>query len=548
MKIDFYHFIFLFFILFSFDGILAQELSLKLSSKSKDEILILNKIEYQKKHKDTIALYDEIDKISKYLKKLGYFTNTINSVEKKNSEFIANYSLNKKIKEAIISINPDHVFLFNNLKANKTTIPIKNLESSLDDLTKKLDNEGKSFSKVHLKNITIKGEILFADLDIYQSKKRYLNKVIIKRYEDFPKSFIKNHFNVTKKSVLNQQKIKEISNLSRNIRFIEEIKPPEVLFTKDSTLLYLYLKKKQNNSFDGIVNLITDNSGKATFNGNIDLKLNNILNQGEKFELFWNSITNERQEFRLSIKTPYIFNSKFTPQVSFSIYKQDSTLLTTNFNSELFYNLNTKSKIAMNFTSESSQNLEEIHTNEIASFTNYFIGFKFQYRIFKNDSFLNDKFLVEINPTFGRRNSNQNSSNQFKLQTTSSYIWDINLRNALYVKNTTGILISDNYLNNELFRIGGPKSIRGFNEQSIFIDKYTYFNVEYRYLTSNKSYLYSITDYGNLSNNNYIGIGMGYCFVKNKSIVNINSVLGNNNNQIFKLSNIQLNINWTTFF
>ena len=96
------------------------------------------------------------------------------------------------------------------------------------------------------------------------------------------------------------------------MQFISEIKPPEVLFTKDSTLLYIYFKKQQNNSFDGIVNFTSKEDGGVLFNGNINLKLNNVLNTGERFELFWNSIGEERQEFKLSTNLPYILNSKFS--------------------------------------------------------------------------------------------------------------------------------------------------------------------------------------------------------------------------------------------
>ena len=40
---------------------------------------------------------------------------------------------------------------------------------------------------------------------------------------------------------------------------------------------------------------------------------------------------------------------------------------------------------------------------------------------------------------------------------------------------------------NELFRIGGYNSFRGFNEQSLFTDFYAFGGVEYRYLVSNQS-------------------------------------------------------------
>lgn len=535
-------------ILFSFDGFLAQDLSLKLSSKNKNDALILKKIKHQNKHKDTISIQLELQKVSSYLKNKGYFTNTLDSIKKDKTNYIGYFSLKDQIDKINLNIPPNLFYLFNDLESRVISISVEDIESTLLNLSKKLDVEGKSFSKIQLKNIVVKKKILFANLDIKQSKKRIINKVIVKGYKNFPKSFLKNHFNLKKDITFNQKKIIEISNSSKNIQFIEEIKPPEVLFTKDSTKLFLYFKKKPNNSFDGIVNFTSKENGGVLFNGNIDLKLNNILNKGEKFELFWNSIAEERQEFKLSTKIPYVFNSRFTPKISFSIYKQDTTFLNTKFNSELFFNINPRTQIALIYSSESSENLNKDINNTIETYNNSFLGFSFFYRTPKNDFFFNDKFFLEIKPTIGKRTTDLNSTNQFKIEGSTSYIWDLNLRNSIYIKNTTGYLNSASFLDNELFRIGGANSIRGFNEQSIFTNSFTYFNIEYRYLTSNKSYLYSIADLGRATSNNLIGVGLGYCFSKANSFININSLVGSNNNSKIQLSNIQLTLSFTSFF
>lgn len=537
-----------------YNNINAQEISLTITSKKENENRILGEIEYIQRHLDSTSLNTEIFRVSNYLKNLGYFTNTIDKIEKKNKKYIAYFSLNNKIENAIIKIDSDSKNYFENskLENNTISIPLINLQTTLSTISKKLDNQGKSFSKVQLKNTIIKDKTLFADLFINQSKKRIINSVIVKGYENFPTSYLKNFFNIKSNTVINQQKIKEISKTSLSIPFIKIIKSPEILFTKDSTQLYLYLNKKQNNSFDGLVSFASKENGDVLFNGNIDLSLSNIFDTGEKFELFWNSIGEEKQEFKLSSEIPYIFNSKFNPQISFSIYKQDSTFLSTKFDSKLFYNINPKTKIAFTYNSESSENLKSDLSNNIETYSNYFLGFQFQYRIPKNDFFLNDKFNIKINPTFGKRTIDNESSNQFKIETSASYIWDLSLRNSIYIKNTIGYLNSDRFINNELFRIGGANSIRGLNEQSLFTNNYTYSNLEYRYLTSETSYLYTITDIGNLKvnsiNETILGLGLGYFFTVKKSQINISTSLASTKSQNTDLKNIKLNISWKNFF
>jgi outer membrane protein assembly factor BamA len=462
--------------------------------------------------------------------------------------------LNNKIENVVINIDSKLEIHFekSKIKKGKVTIPIDQLQFTLSKISKKLDKEGKSFSKVQLKNILIKNKNMFADLQIYQSKKRTINNVIVKGYKNFPKSYIKNYFNIKNNTVFNQQKIKEISEDSKILEFITEIKPPEILFTKDSTSIYIYLKKEQNNSFDGLINFTSKEDGGISFNGNIDLRLNNILDKGEKFSLFWNSIAKERQEFKLSTEIPYIFVSKFSPQLSFSIYKQDSTFINTKFDSKIFYNINPKAKLAITYNSENSENLKQSINNNIETFSNHFLGLRFQYNLPYKKFFDNNQLYLQLEPSIGKRKIRDISSNQYKMEASISFNWNLKRRSSMFIKNKTGYLNSDTYIYNELFRLGGANTIRGFNEQSIFTSSYSFFNIEYRYLTSEKSYLYSITDIGhaklNNGNKNLLGIGLGYLFTTKKSQINLSTSLGKKNTQSFDYKNIKLIINWKNYF
>lgn len=548
------HYISLIFILLSSTGTLAQDFSLKLKALKTTDTEILSTINYQKKHKDTILLKIEVNRISEYLKNIGYFTNTVDSIKKTNEEYIAYFNLKNKIDNAIITTNKEYEFYLEKFKTKENTfsIPIEELQKTLLKISKKLDTEGKSFSKVQLKNILIKNNSLFAKLEIIPSKKRIINKIIIKGYEDFPRSYLKNYFNIKHTDIFNQQTILEISDASKNLDFIKEIKTPEVLFTKDSTLLYMYLKKHQNSSFDGIIGFASKEDGELLFNGNLEIQLNNILNTGEKFGLFWNSIDEEKQELKLNTEIPYIFNSRFSPELTFSIYKQDSTFLNSKFDSRISYHINSKIKLALTLNSEKSENLKENLSNNIETFSNYFLGLQLKYSVPKNDFFLSNKFHLDVNPSFGNRKTSKEETSQFKIEATISYLWDLNSRNSIFIKNKTGYLNSDSYLNNELFRIGGANSIRGFNEQSIFTHNYTFVNLEYRYLTSEKSYLYTITDFGkanlNSKNEDLIGLGLGYLFNTNKSQININLSTGKTSQQKIDLNSIKLTINWINYF
>ncbi|WP_418510847.1 hypothetical protein [Corallibacter sp.] len=58
-------------------------------------------------------------------------------------------------------------------------------------------------------------------------------------------------FKIKTDDVFNLSAIKRKTLQFENLKFANQLKDPEVLFTEDSTTLYLYIDKIKSNSFDG---------------------------------------------------------------------------------------------------------------------------------------------------------------------------------------------------------------------------------------------------------------------------------------------------------
>ena len=532
----------------------SQNFSLEINSNKTTENIFLSKMKYKTKHTDSLALYIELNRVQKRLKMNGYFLSRIDSVSKKGEKYIAYLNLDKKVDSVFLKHKSigNQILQKYNFKNNYIKIPVNQLEQILNDISTFQELKGNAFSKIKLKKLRIDNKTLYAEIDLTTSKKRKIDKVIIKGYENFPKSFIKNYLNINSKTTFNKKKLMEISKLYKGLDFVSETKPPETLFKKDSTLIYIYLKKIQGSSFDGLVNFNSQENGKLQFNGYLDLKLKNILNKGEQLNLLWNSFGNEKQEFSISVKTPYIYNSKLSPEFTFSIYKQDSTFLNTKLSTSLKYQIRNNSNLFVSFNSENSKNLTNVSLDNINTFQNYFLGFGYEYKVPKNDIFGNNTFYLNINPSFGKRKTIDNTSQQIKIATTLAYLLDLNSKNSIYFRNKTALLNSTNYFDNELFRIGGNNSIRGFNEQSIFVKNYLLQNIEFIYQSSKSSYLYTITDLAlistTLSKEKLYSFGLGYLFNTNNSQINISTAIGTNTKNPLDFKNTQFFVNWVNFF
>ncbi len=533
----------------------GQKNELILVAKDTTQNRIVSEIYHTKKHLQKKDALDEIDRILQQVKKRGFFTARIDSISKTNKELIAYLDLGKKINEIIIVTKKDNTNGIIDSGIDSIKIKTREFSDLTNQLLKQIDRKGNSFSEITYVNPLLKNDTLFLEMKISNSSSRKIDKVITRGYEDFPKKFITKYFLIDKNTVFSKQKLNQVSALSNKLDFIKEKKAPEVLFKKDSTHLYLFLDKIGTSSFDGLVNFSSKENGKGLLlNGNLDLKLNNTFNTGEKFEIIWNKVSDEKTDFKINSYVPYILNSKFSTTLEFYLYRQDSTFINTNFELKTDYSINQKSHASILYSSEKSNYLLDISNNDLASYSNYFIGLGYELKKSSTSNLYKYKNGLNLNLTIGKRKTDTESINQLKFHFSAFANVQINNRGYLNIKNESGLLTSKNYLLNELFRIGGANSIRGYNEQSIFTNGYSYSNIEFRYSLDTSSYLYSITDLGVYKENTtnkikkLLGIGAGYQFRINNNLVNLGYVISTNSSTNAKLNSSRLVVRWTSFF
>jgi len=533
----------------------GQKNELILVAKDTIQNRIVSEIYHTKKHLQKKDALDEIDRILQQVKKRGFFTARIDSISKTNKELIAYLDLGKKINEIIIVTKKDNTNGIIDSGIDSIKIKTREFSDLTNQLLEQIDRKGNSFSEITYVNPLLKNDTLFLEMKISNSSSRKIDKVITRGYEDFPKKFISKYFLIDKNTVFSKQKLNQVSALSNKLDFIKEKKVPEVLFKKDSTHLYLFLDKIGTSSFDGLVNFSSKENGKGLLlNGNLDLKLNNTFNTGEKFEIIWNKVSDEKTDFKINSYVPYLFNSKFSTTLEFYLYRQDSTFINTNFELKTDYLINQKSHASILYSSEKSNYLLNISNNDLASYSNYFIGLGYELKKSSTSNLYKYKNGLNLNLTIGKRKTDTESINQLKFHFSAFANVQINNRGYLNIKNESGLLTSKNYLLNELFRIGGANSIRGYNEQSLFTDGYSYSNIEFRYSLDTSSYLYSITDLGGYIENTtnkikkLLGIGAGYQFRINNNLVNLGYVISTNSSTNAKLNSSRLVVRWTSFF
>ena len=534
----------------------SQVYYLKISSKDSVENNILKDIKFNKSKIHINQINKQINSIHKQFNNLGFLNYKLESKIKKDSIFNYTYSLNKQVKTAFITFNLEELYIkeFINLyKIEKLDNSLKLQFNELDDFMNNLlvfyEEKGYSFIKAKLTDNKIKNENLYSKLDISKNSSRRIDKIIIEGYNKFPNSYIKNYYLERNKNIFNKNILQKIYYDTNYIPFISQTKKPQVLFNKDSTLIYIYLKKKKTNLFNGLIGFSTNKNSKLQLNGNLNLKLYNSFNKGEVINLFWES-SKENMQLDLLVDIPYIFNSRINPTAKLNIFKKDSSYVNIKFKSIINYQLNNRNKIGVIGEFEKSNIILKSENINYQDYTNNLYGINYKFNKPYNSVFYKNKYLINFNILIGKKNYQYKKYNNKKIQLNMNYLISINNKNYIYLNNTTSVIISNNILDNELLKVGDINILRGFKKNSILASKYSIFNIEYNYKLNKKTNIYTISDLGSFyykKHNNIYSFGLGYKTKIKSSIININYSFGIINKE-FNIKNAILNISFSNYF
>lgn len=537
----------------------SQNLYLKISGLTKSETTTIDSIGYLKTHPDTKSIVTETNALSEKLSRMGYIANLVESNIKENdSTFRFHYNLGKKTSFI-------HLYIGSNLKAqslalfdqkNDTIVmPYGEIESFLNQTLGRLEKKGYALAKLQLVTITNHDDYVSATLQLTISSQRTLSNFVINGYPKFPEGHKANIRRLYHNKTFNQDNLKKVYNDFEKFRFVKQVKYPEILFEKDSTKIYIYLEKAKSNTFDGFIGFSNSDNNKVRLNGYVDLVLNNILNTGEKFTLYWKSDGNDQKTFNAAVELPYIFKSPFGLKAQLNIFKQDSTFQNTKTAIDLGYFLNYNTRIYLGYQSTESSDIQNINTASISDFKNSFVTANFEYLDFKSDAFLfPEKTNINIKTGFGSRSSKINRSDQFFINIDLKHNLYLNEKNVINIKTQNFYLSSDEYIVNELQRFGGINSIRGFNENSLQANVFSAILTEYRYVLNPGIYAHTIIDYGyykdNTTNNsgNLLGLGFGVGLLTKTGLFNLIYANGSTKEQAIKFSNSIVHISFKTNF
>lgn len=271
----------------------------------------------------------------------------------------------------------------------------------------------------------------------------------------------------------------------------------------------------------------------------------------ESIKLNWIATADESTSLDLNVQVPYLLNTAVGTETQLNIFKRDSTYVNTKIEERLFYQITINSNLGLNLSYENSNFVQGKYPELAAMYDDYSkTGYGLSYQLFQPalSPLMEGKTRIfMIGKTLNRKNSEKNpdsgeftdiKTNQYEIGLNTYYIFGWNEKHFLKTKLEAYSLFgkAEFFTQNELYRIGGFNSVRGFNEESISASTYGIAGLEYRFLPNDGFYISVFGDYAVLENKpadireNLLGVGAGISFLTKLGVFNLSYAVGKQSN------------------
>lgn len=438
-----------------------------------------------------------------------------------------------------------------------------------NNLISECENNGFPFASVRLDSMIFADQGLNATIRLEKGPFTQIDSVVVRGTARITTRYLQSYVGIRPGDPYNEALITKVDDRVRELPFVTAKHPAYLLFSPEQTKLYLFLDSKRASNFNGIIGLGQDpGTGKLQFTGDLELKLRNALHRGEAIDLKWRSLQDRSQDLKLGFNYPFLLNTPFGVDLGLKIFKRDTSFLEVASRGGLEYLLGMGDKVQLFVNHKNSSRLgrKTAPTPGMADvrLTAYGLGLyreRFDYRFNPREG-----LALDLEGSVGRKRSNTatfadtvrttRKSTQYELAGAIAWHLPLGRRATIRLAGQGGTMVNEQLYSNELYRIGGNKSLRGADEAAIFASSFAIATLEYRFLFEENSNFFVFVDQGwwedqsreHLLTDTPIGFGIGTSFETKAGIFSLSYALGKQFNNPVELRNGKVHFGFTSLF
>ena len=474
--------------------------------------------------------------------------------------------------------------------SNTSFISLPQYQAVQQKLMDWFENTGYPFASIKLDSLVTEAQIVQGQLAVDKGMFYKIDSIRMLGPAKISRNFIHHYLNIPRGSFYNQQNLAKIDQRLLELPYIQQAQPWNVTMLNTGSIVNLYLVPKKSNQINVLAGFLPDNrqlgGGKLLFTIDANLQLKNAFGTGENIGLIWQQIQPRSPRLHLEYQQPYIANSPVGVDFSFDLFKKDSIFLNLNAQLGINYSIspNRSAKISIQnqrtnvlqidtFSIRSSRQLPDIaDVSSVNLLLNYdVVNTNYRFNPVRgnemklslaigNKKIRKNAAITQIkDPAFNYSSLYDTlklNTYQLRVSATAAHYFPLGRQSAFKTAIHAGVYESPNSFKNELFQIGGYKLLRGFDEESIYANRFAVATLEYRYLLGLNSYFFGFTDVGNTyfknrsisMSNTFVGGGIGLAFETKGGIFNLSYAAGKRNDLRFNIKESKIHFGYVSVF
>ena len=567
--------------------------ALKIVGTDKPNDFFEKKFAYKSTLRDSTAAVQEMNLLLSKLRNAGYLAASTDSIQADSASMHTYIYVGEPFSQIVLTsgnLEAEQLQASgakNSIQNNKP-ISYRQVEQIKSRIIQSAENSGYPFASVRLDSFqygeSISAKLMLTKNDLIKyDTLRIFGKTKVKRV------FLKNYLGLKTNRAYNESNISRIKQRLNELQFVEQIQPHTVEFQNGKAAVNLYLKDKRASQFNFLLGFLPGSSGqKLLVTGEARIHLFSPFGVGEEIFLEWQKLQPKTQRLDIRLTYPYIAGLPLGINARFELYKRDTTYLDIDGDYGVQYqtigsnylraSLKQKTTILLNpdtaFVRQRRAlptNLD-INSNEFA--LEYFVQ-KLDYRFNPTSGYVlrlggsagvkrirkNNTIASMFDEIAGKSfeylyDSIRTKSFQFKIALAFDKYWRLAPRHTIKTAIDGKYFYSPLVFENEMYRIGGVSSLRGFDDQSIFTPYYLMANLEYRFLLSKNSYFSAFFNSAMVKNNAAnqkqfdfpYGFGAGAAIETKAGIFGITYAMGTQQNNKFSFRSAKIHFGYVNYF
>jgi len=378
------------------------------------------------------------------------------------------------------------------------------------------ENQGYPFATVGLDSVRLDGHDIAGRVVLKRGQAVVFDSIEIIGTSKTKKRFLTKYLQIFPGAPYSQQRLTSAALLLRQLPYVRLRAEPEVRFARGRARVYLLLDERSSNQFDAIVGLLpnTGGGGGFQFTGDVNINLRNLRGGGKQIGLQWRKVDAVTQSLDANYLHPNFFGTPLEVGTTFNLYKQTDNFLTIRPRVQVTYPTARAGRLTFFAEQRSSRLLfDSMAYITLAALPDFIDSEASAYGIAYARTNLDDLYFphrgsfVSVQGGAGSKTIRRNASisetlysgvnmrtTQYTFSGRIERYWALGRQSVVLARLRGEGLFNEQYFLNDLFRLGGLNSLRGFTENQFYTNAYGVGTLEFRQFTGPEGYVFVFID------------------------------------------------------